>query len=263
MQFLFAELSASDHNDSKIPLVVLFGYGFVSLMKCVILQPSFIPWRGYFHQIHKSDIFVLLDCVQYDKRGWRNRNRIKTSQGAQWLTIPVNTTGTYQGLLICDISIAQDQSWRRKHFASIEHNYRKAPYWKKYAVLVEEIYALPGDRLVDITCPSTEMIARHLGSSNTRFLRSSSLEAKGKKTDRLLDILNKVGATHYISGPSARNYIEEEKFDAAGITLEYMTYNYPEYPQMHGPFDAQVSILDLLFNLGPEAPQYIWGSHTI
>lgn len=228
-------------------------------MNCVILQPSFIPWRGYFHQIQRADLFVFYDCVQYDKRGWRNRNRIKTAQGAQWLTIPVAASGSHQGLRICDVPLGADEAWRKKHAMTITHAYRKAPFWREHARLVEDIYALPGPRLADITCAATEAIARRLGITHTRFLRSSTLDAQGDKTDRLLDILRKVGATHYISGPSARDYIEADKFAAAGITLEYMVYDYPPYPQLHGPFDAHVSILDLLFNVGPEAPRYIWG----
>lgn len=227
-------------------------------MNCVILQPSFIPWRGYFHQIQRADLFVFYDCVQYDKHGWRNRNRIKTTQGPQWLTIPVAAGGACQGLLIRDALVTGEPGWRRKHLASIEQSYRRAPFWREYAPLVEEIYALSGPRLADITCTSTEAIARRLGLTHTRFLHSSSLDAQGEKTDRLLDVLRKVGATHYISGPSARDYIEADKFAAAGITLEYMVYDYPPYPQLHGPFDGQVSILDLLFNVGPEAPRYIW-----
>lgn len=229
-------------------------------MNCVILQPSFIPWRGYFHQIQRADVFVFYDCVQYDKHGWRNRNRIKTAQGAQWLSIPVVASGAYHGLLIRDALLAEDIAWRRKHLTSLSHSYRKAPFWKDYAPLVEEIYALPGPHLADITCASTESIARRLGITHTRFVRSSTLAASGEKTDRLIDILRKVGATHYISGPSARDYIESDKFTAAGITLEYMNYDYPDYLQLHGPFDGQVSILDLLFNLGPEAQRYIWGA---
>lgn len=228
-------------------------------MNCVILQPSFIPWRGYFHQIQRSDLFVFYDCVQYDKHGWRNRNRIKTAQGAQWLTIPVTAGGASQGLLIRDALIARDQNWRRKHLATIEQSYRKAPFWRDFAPLVEEIYSLPGPRLVDIICAATESITHALGITHTRFIRSSDMDAQGEKTDRLLDLLTRLGATHYISGPSARNYIQADKFAEAGITLEYMVYDYPPYPQLHGTFDGHVSILDLLFNVGPEAPRFIWG----
>jgi hypothetical protein len=229
-------------------------------MKCVILQPSFIPWRGYFHQIYLADTFVFYDCVQYDKHGWRNRNKIKTAQGAQWLTIPVNTSGTYDGLPIREVTLAKDNSWRRKHLAAIEQNYRKSPFWPMYKPLVNSIYAMETEKLADLTCTSTIEIARALGIEHTRFIRSSELNAVGDKTDRILDVLNKIGADHYISGPSARDYIEADKFEAAGITLEYMSYDYPEYPQQFNGFEGGVSILDLLFNVGPDAPQYIWNT---
>ncbi|CCE24415.1 WbqC family protein [Methylotuvimicrobium alcaliphilum] len=227
-------------------------------MKCVILQPSFIPWRGYFHQIQIADIFVFYDCVQYDKHGWRNRNKIKTPLGTQWLTIPTSASGSYEGLSIQEVTIAKDNSWRRKHLASIEQNYRKSPYWSQYKPLVESIYANDTEKLADLTCASTIEIARTLGIEHTRFIRSSELNAIGEKTDRLLDVLQKVGADHYISGPSAQEYIESDKFERAGITLEYMYYDYPEYPQQYGAFEGGVSVLDLLFNVGPEAPRYIW-----
>ena len=227
-------------------------------MKCVILQPSFIPWRGFFHQVQLADLFVFYDCVQYEKHSWRNRNKIKTSQGTQWLTIPVNASGTYGGLPIRDVTVADNNSWRRKHLSAFQQNYRKAPFWSSYWPLLERIYAMDVKNLADLTCESTIEIARALGIQHTRFIRSSELDAVGDKTDRVLDVLKKVGADHYISGPSAQAYIEDSKFSDAGITLEYMNYDYPEYPQLYGAFEGGVTIFDLLFNVGPDAPKYIW-----
>lgn len=228
-------------------------------MKVVILQPSYIPWRGYFHQIQKADLFVFYDCVQYDDRGWRNRNKIKTGNDAQWLTVPVNSKGC-QTLKtpMKDIPIVWDSPWNDKHLQTFRQNYAKAPYLKKYESLLETIYARKDAYLSDFTCATTELIARELGIAHTQFERSSKLGAKGTKTDRLIWILKKAGATHYISGPSAANYIEREKFKEAGISLEFMAYDYPEYPQLHGTFQPQVSVLDLLFNVGPDAGKYIW-----
>lgn len=231
-------------------------------INCVILQPSFVPWRGYFHQIHKADVFVFYDCVQFDKHGWRNRNRIKTSTGSQWLTVPVKTAGTYDGLPIRDVMIAGDGKWRRKHLTTWDQNYRKAPYYDTYRGILERIYGFECERLVDLNCHSTELIAEALGMTTPTFVRSSTLDVKGQKTDRLIDVLNKVGATHYISGPSARDYIEVEQFEHAGITLEFMSYEYPPYPQLHGAFEGGVSVLDLLFNTGSNAAQHIWSTPT-
>jgi hypothetical protein len=163
-------------------------------MKVVILQPSYIPWRGYFHQIYKADFFIFYDCVQYDKHGWRNRNSIKTNQGAQWLTIPVNTKGCVsEGKLIKDIPISWDMAWNEKHFKAIIQSYSKAPFFKKFQPLLEEIYSRHDALLSDLTCTTTEIIARELGIAHTKFIRSTELGAEGSKTDRLIWILKKVG----------------------------------------------------------------------
>lgn len=230
-------------------------------MNCVILQPSYIPWRGYFHQIHKADVFVFYDDVQYDKRGWRNRNRIKTNHGTRWLTIPVISKGTRRKRTpINQIRIKEKQNWARTHLKAIQQNYRKAPYFKRYEGLLKEFYQQDPKYLSNFTIAFTIALARELGINNTEFIRSSELNVTGKKTDRLLAILKQIGASHYISGPSARNYIEEKKFKAANITLEYIAYDYPEYEQLYPPYDPQVSILDLLFMKGNYASQFIWGN---
>ena len=224
-------------------------------MKVVILQPSYIPWRGYFHQVQKADLFVFYDCVQYDAGGWRNRNRIKTAQGPLWLTIPVRATAHAS---IKDIPIDSAKPWRQKHWRTIEQSYAKAPHFKHHAEWLRGFYDRTDALLADFTCDITVAIARELGIAHTRFVRSSTLPVEGAKTDRLLSVLTRLNATHYLSGPSARGYLEEDKLTAAGITLEYMQYDSPTYPQLHGPFVPNISILDLLFNAGPDAPRYIW-----
>lgn len=227
-------------------------------MKCVILQPSYIPWRGYFDQIYQADTFIFYDDVQYDKHGWRNRNRIKTSQGTRWLTIPVQTKGNVtEHIPINQIKIDWRQPWNRKHWATIQQAYCKAPYFDQYVPLLEPFYRQPTELLADFTIDLTIALAGALGISHTRFLRSSSLNIGGTKTERLINILTHVGASDYLSGPSAQDYIEPQKFAAAGINLAYIVYNYPEYPQLYPPYDGQVSILDLLFMTGPKALQYI------
>jgi len=229
-------------------------------VKCVILQPSYIPWRGYFDLIHRADVFVFYDDVQYDKHGWRNRNRIKTAQGTQWLSIPVHNKGATAGLMIRDVRTNDDQQWAHKHLATLRHSYANAPHLTDYRPWIERVYAAPPPLLADFTIATTIDIAGMLGITSTKFLRSSELGVGGGKTERLVNIVRHVGATEYLSGPSARDYIEPQKFEEAGIALEYIDYTYPEYPQLHPPYDAQVSILDLLFMTGSEAPNYIWGS---
>jgi hypothetical protein len=230
-------------------------------VNCVILQPSYIPWRGFFHQVQKADVFVFYDDVQYDDRGWRNRNRIKTARGSQWLTIPVLGRGAQvEKIPIRDVAICWDRPWARKHWASIRHAYARAPFFARYAGLVEAFLARRDERLADFTIDFVVALSRELGIERTRFVRSSSLGVGGGRMDRLVGILEAVGARHYVSGPSARAYVDEPMLSAAGITVEYMSYDYPEYGQLHPPYDPAVSILDLLFMKGPDAPAFIWGT---
>ena len=228
-------------------------------MKVVILQPSYIPWRGYFDQIRRADLFVFYDDVQYDKRGWRNRNQIKTSHGKHWLTIPVHSRGAQtRNIRINRVRIAWDNVWNQDHLGTIRHSYAKAPHFSRFLPLLKEFYQRRDEFLADFTIDFTIAIARELGIEDTCFMRSSEIAGiSGQKTDRLIQILQRVGATHYISGPAAREYLAQEKFDAKGITLEYMEYNYPEYTQLYPPFDPFVSILDLLFMTGSKALDFI------
>lgn len=225
----------------------------------VILQSNYIPWKGYFDLMNMADEFVLYDDVQYTKRDWRNRNMIKTAHGLKWLTIPVEVKGKYHQL-ICD-TVATDDKWRRDHWNSIQHAYGKAPHFRAYADAIESIYMKSAERnLSRINREFIEAICRILGIT-TRI--SWSMDFAGAqetedKTERLAYICTKAGATHYISGPAARDYIQDEVFAKAGIKLSYMDYSgYPEYPQMHGAFEHGVSVLDLLFNVGTEAKSYM------
>jgi hypothetical protein len=224
-------------------------------MKCVILQPSYIPWRGYFDQISQADLFVFYDDVQYDKNGWRNRNRIKTAQGLQWLTIPVHTKGSVEdGIPINQIKISWEKPWNKHHWRGIQFAYKKAPFFDKYGEYFANLFEEEPEFLADFTIKSTIEISRLLGIAKTQFMRSSEMEdIKGTKTDRLISILKSVGADHYISGPSAKDYIEPEKFNKAGISLEYIVYDYPAYDQLHPPYEPAVSIIDLLFMQGNNA----------
>lgn len=230
----------------------------------VILQPSYIPWRGFFDLVHDADVFVFYDDVQYDKHGWRNRNRIKTAQGTQWLTIPVRAKGNVSsGLLVKDAEIASTPDWAKKHPQSIRQSYARAPFFKEIFPAVEALYATRSEKLADFTIETTIALARLLGITHTRFVRSSELGVEGGKTERLVEIMKHVGADRYLSGPSARDYVDASLFESAGITLDYKTYAYPEYDQLHPPYDPQVSILDLLFMHGRDAPGLIWGAEPL
>ena len=227
-------------------------------MNVVILQPSYIPWRGYFDQIRRADLFIFYDDVQYDKHGWRNRNQIKTSQGKQWLTIPVHSKGVTEGIPIKDVRIDWSKSWPKKHLNALTIAYAKAPFFASYQPWLASVYERDNEFLADFTIETTVELTEMFGITGTKFMRSSEIPGiDGQKTDRLIQILEYVGAKHYLSGPSARDYIEREKFDEAGITLEFIEYDYPEYPQLHPPYDPFVTILDLLFMVGEDALSYI------
>lgn len=226
-------------------------------MNVVILQPSYIPWRGYFDQVRRADLFIFYDDIQYDKHGWRNRNQIKTHQGTQWLTIPVHTKGVTQGVLVKDVRIDWSKPWAKSHLKSLTISYSKSPYFREYVPLLESFYTRHDEFLADFTIETSIVLARELGFTSTRFMRSSELSnIEGQKTDRVINVLKQVGATHYICGPSASSYMEPEKFDAAGITFEYMHYDYPEYSQMYPPYEQFISILDLMFMTGKQAGKY-------
>ncbi|MCJ7433323.1 MAG: WbqC family protein [Anaerolineales bacterium] len=227
-------------------------------MNVVILQPSYIPWRGYFDQIRQADIFIFYDDVQYDKHGWRNRNQIKTSQGKQWLTIPVHSKGVTNGIAIKDVQIDWSKPWAKNHLKALTISYSKTTHFASYALWLASVFERRDAFLADFTIWLTIEIARKIGIDQIRFMRSSEIPGiDWQKTERLIQILKRVGATHYISGPSARTYIEPEKFAEAGITLEYIQYDYPEYPQLYPPYDPYVTILDLLFMTGGDAAKYL------
>jgi hypothetical protein len=163
---------------------------------------------------------------------------------------------------ISEVRIVWDRDWARVHWGTLCACYAKAPHFRRYADFLEQFYLQRPERLADFTIEMTIAIARQLGIEHTRFVRSSALGVDGARTERLIKILSGVGATHYVSGPSARDYMEEQLFEEAGITLEYMEYDYPEYPQRFAPFEGRVSIVDLLFMMGGESPSYIWDSRV-
>lgn len=225
------------------------------MKKVAIIQSNYMPWKGYFDIIHDVDVFVFLDDVQMTKRDWRTRNKIKTPKGTEWLTVPVSG-GRDQ--LIYETEIVQDD-WQHRHLKSLSTNYNRAPFFKNYQFLLDWLYGQTHQNLSKFNRQTTQIICEMLGLK-TQLLCSVDLAPQGAKDDRLIDICQKVGATLYISGPAARDYIVEEKFQTAGIELVFKDYSgYPEYPQLFPPFEHAVSILDLLFNCGPEAPHYIWG----
>jgi len=225
-------------------------------MRISIIQSCYIPWKGFFDLIGRCDEYVVYDSAQYVKRHWHNRNRIKTATGVQWLTIPVVTTGRFEQSIE---SVEIEKPWADKHWRTLELAYKRAAFFEHVAPVVKGWYerAENQTRLTDVNAVFTEGIAKFLGLK-TRIVRDAAYPAEGVKTERLLKIARAARADHYLSGPSARAYFDEQMFAAAGITPEWMSYDgYPEYPQLHGQFEHAVTALDLLFNTGPEAPRLI------
>lgn len=221
-----------------------------------VLQSNYLPWKGYFDIIHDVDLFVFYDDVQFTKNDWRNRNRIKTPAGTQWLTVPV---GDHIHRRICDVTLP-DGRWAKAHWKTLAQNYSRAPHFARYREFFEEAYlGREWTHLSALNRHFVEGISRLLGIE-TRFADSREHAPRGERAARLLDLLKAVGATRYVSGPSARAYLDPEAFAREGIEVVFKSYaGYPEYPQRFPPFDPAVSIVDLLFNAGPGAPALIWG----
>jgi len=223
----------------------------------VVLQSNYIPWKGYFDLIHDADLFIFYDDLQYTKNDWRNRNKIKTQTGAEWLTIPV---GTDKHRLICETEI-KNPFWQTKHWKTLQQNYAKAPHFSSYKAFFEDVYlGRSWTNLSELNQYLIRTISRDLLNLTTEFQDSRDYSLLGQRLDRLLDLVCKSGANRYISGPAAKDYIDPNPFAQAGIELEWKDYSgYPEYPQCFPPFEHGVTILDLLFNVGSDAPWYIWG----
>ena len=227
------------------------------MKKIAILQSNYIPWKGYFDIIGLVDEFILYDDMQYTRRDWRNRNQIKTANGLQWLTIPVDTKGKfYQKINETRIS---DPKWAQDHWKAIRFSYAKAPFFKEYEPLFAGLYEKAGglEYLSEVNHLFLTEICRLLGIK-TRITWSSDYPLVDGKTERLAGLVASAGGSYYLSGPAARDYIVDDVFRDAGIELAYMDYSgYPDYPQLHGEFTHNVSILDLLFMTGSEAPRYM------
>ncbi|HML08478.1 MAG TPA: WbqC family protein [Xanthobacteraceae bacterium] len=228
------------------------------MKRVAILQSNYVPWKGYFDIIAAVDEFILLDDVQFTKNDWRNRNLIKTAQGRKWITIPVRVQSLHQN--INEVTVA-DQQWPMRHWRIISHNYRDAPYFSNYKDFLETLFTQTKERYLSqinyrFLCAILEIL-----SVTTKITWSNDYAPiKGRRTERVVNLCRAAGATHYLSGPAAKAYLQLEQFAEAGIEVEFMDYSeYPEYPQLYRPFDHAVSIIDLILMCGPSASYYIWG----
>lgn len=225
------------------------------MKKIAILQSNYIPWKGYFDLIRSVDEFVLYDDMQYTKNDWRNRNLIKTQNGPAWLTIPVRQESLAQ--TIRETRIA-DPRWATRHWKSIAQNYARAAYFPEYRDFFEELYRTAREEyLSEVNRRFLVAINSLLGISTTIRCSSEFTLAPGK-SERLLELCKTLGATTYLSGPAARDYLDVAIFTETGIEVEWMDYSgYPEYPQLFPPFAHGVSIVDLLFNQGKNAVNFM------
>ena len=209
-----------------------------------IHQPNYLPWIGYFQKIARSDVFVFLDDVEYSDRSWINRNRIKTPDGWTWLTVPVRgSSGAIE-----DVQIAGDD-WREEHRKSLQQNYGKASAFDEVRALFDETYDRSWESLASLNVHLIRSIADRIGLECT-FVRSSAIGVDATKTERIVRVCEELGADRYLSGTGARSYLERERFDRASITLEYQSFEHPEYEQRFGEFIPELSIVDVLANVG-------------
>jgi hypothetical protein len=216
-----------------------------------VLQPGFLPWLGFFDQMLRSDIFVYYDDVQFDKHGWRNRNRVKGPAGPQFLTVPILHSGR-TGQTIAQVEIDNRSPWARKQLRTIRQLYAKAPFLEPYASELEAMLQRPWERLLDLDLAVTALMCDWLGVT-TSIRRASQLGASGGQSERLLSICRMHGATCYLSGDAARDYLDLDLFAQAGIRVQWQDYKHPVYAQRHGPFISHLSALDLVLNLGPDS----------
>lgn len=226
------------------------------MKKVAIVQSNYIPWKGYFDLVHAVDEFILFDDMQFTRRDWRNRNRIKTAAGPRWLTIPVQVKGRYHQRI--DETAVSDPAWPARHWAAIEQSYRRAERFADHAPALERLFLDTDETLLSrVNHRFLTAICGMLGI-RTQISWSTDYEIEGRRTDALLGLCRQAGATVYLSGPSAKAYLDEDRFRAAGIAVRWMDYSgYAEHPQLHPPFLHEVSIVDLLLNAGTEAPRHL------
>lgn len=227
------------------------------MKKVAVLQSNYLPWKGYFDIIHDVDEFIFYDEVQFTKNDWRNRNQIITPQGRVWLSVPV---GSDENRSILEVKI-KDTKWQRKHYQTLEMAYHKAPFWNRYESFFHFVYLEKvWEYLYELNRFLIEHISRDFLYIDTKFSDSCDYPTYGVKHEKLLSLVQAAKADVYVSGPAAKDYIVMGDYEDAGIHLVWKDYSgYPVYSQMSTLFTHQVSILDLLFNTGEEAPDYIWG----
>jgi hypothetical protein len=222
-------------------------------MRVGIIQSNYVPWRGYFDFIDDVDVFIVFDDVQYTDRDWRNRNRLKTPRGLEWISVSVHQSSRDQ--LIQDIPINRDVTWAERHLNLLRENYRGASHYGTVSDEFAAILARDHARLSELNLDLMTWVMARLGIA-TSLVNAATLSGRGRKSERLISLIQAVGGTTYLSGPSAAAYLDPSEFESAGIAIEYKSYDYEPYPQLWGTFEGAVSILDLLINTGLDARHF-------
>ncbi len=215
-----------------------------------VLQPSYLPWIGFFDQLRRCDIFVFYDDVPFDKHGWRNRNRIKTAQGATWLTVPVRHRGR-AGQLINEVEIDSAKLWARKHLQTVEQAYARAPHRDRYLSQLADVLRRDWSRLAALDIAASKLMSGWFDIERPMYL-SSDLGIGGDRNSRLLNICKHFAARTYLSGAAAREYLDVALFERHDIHVEWQDFDHPQYPQLHGDFIPYLSALDCVLNMGPD-----------
>jgi len=220
-------------------------------MRIAVMQPTYLPWMGYFALIQQVDAFVFLDNVEFSRQSWQQRNRIKAPSGPMWLTVPVNRK-TKENLLINQIVISDDSAWRRKHYQSILHSYSRSGYLDKYGPVLESFYSQEWRLLGEFNMALIREFIRHLGIATPTYLASElNTGDEGDKVMRLIRLCQYFNATEYLCSSATREYIEaNNQFPGHGISVLFYNYEHPRYRQLHGDFEPYLSVVDLLCNEG-------------
>ena len=226
------------------------------MKRIAVLQSNFIPWKGYFDLIAHVDCFILYDDMQYTRRDWRNRNKIKTSKGTEWVTIPVSVKGKYFQPI--NQTVVSDPQWGNKIWKTIQFNYSNAPYFEVLATILQDSFIDPkSSYLSEINQTLITKVNAYLGI-NTEIRDSREFDLRGDKSERLLNLVLDAGGDSYVSGPAAKKYLDSDLFIHRGVEVEWFDYSgYECYPQLWGEFIHEVTILDLLFNCGPDSRYYL------
>jgi hypothetical protein len=224
-----------------------------------IHQPEHLPWLGFCHKATLADVFVLLDVVQFRKNYFQNRNRILGPNGPMWLTVPVLLRG-HTRKTIAEMEIHNGVPWSQKWWRSLRHAYGGAPYFDAHAAFFESVAARRWTRLADLNVALIEYLFDAL-QVRCRLVRASALSVAGARSELLLDICARLGASAYLAGQHGRDYLDESLFDARGIEVRYHAFAHPSYPQKHGgPFVSHLSVVDLLFQCGPNSSAILRGT---